>query len=79
MNRLGQKLVHCMCRVGHNQIYGVNTVILSGRSPNIRSYTMYVHNLANPMYVWYCGIVSAGNSQEHISMHGVRLRFWLAL
>jgi len=28
--------------------YGVYTVFLAGRSPNIRSYTLYIYGSANP-------------------------------
>jgi len=41
-----------MCRVGQNHtfigIYGVFTVFLAGKSPYIRSYTVYVYGFGEP-------------------------------
>ena len=38
-------------RVGQNHIYGVYTVFLAGKSPNIRLYTVYILMvLVNPTY-----------------------------
>ena len=37
-----------MCRVGQNHIYGVYTVFLSGKSSNIRSYTVYIYGSGQP-------------------------------
>jgi len=35
---------------GQPYIYGVNTVFLAGKSPNIRSYTVYIYG-SGPNYI----------------------------
>ena len=64
-----------MCRVGQNHtfigIYGVFTVLLAGKLPYIRSYTVCIYTvLANPSHVrWYviCGgflcVICGGNGR----------------
>jgi len=46
---LPSRLKHLICRVGQDQyIYGAYTVFLAGKSPNIRSNTVYIYSSGQP-------------------------------
>jgi hypothetical protein len=60
-----QALEQLLCRVGPEPyIYGVYTVLFAGKSPNIRSYTVYIYGSGQPYYCahscfcpWACSYV----------------------
>jgi len=64
-----------MCRVGqnHTYIYGVYTVILAEKTPNIRLHAVYIYGSGQP---YACVQVSKGNEAVHIYIY---IRFWPTL
>ena len=79
-----------MPRVGQNHIYiyGVYTVFLAGKSPNIRSYTVYIYGSGQRSHL--CGhtrsykvirsykvsIDGYGHTRSYKVIHGVYRRLW---
>jgi hypothetical protein len=60
-----------MCRVGQNHIYiyiyGLQTVFLAGKSPNVRSYTVYIYDSGQP---YKCVKRPATPISTHLQPHG---------
>ena len=63
------------CRAGQNHIYiyiyGVHTAFLAGKSPNIRSYTVYIYSSGQP-YIY-------GSGQIHNHVQHLQQWTWLGL
>jgi len=49
---------------GQDHIYGVFTVFLAGKSPNIRSYTVYIYRSGQPL-IYAKNNYTAKNSSKH--------------
>jgi hypothetical protein len=63
-------------------MYGVYTVFLAGKSPNIRSYMVYTYGSGQPYsYTRAGGVRSIFGREitEHTVVYGVYIRFWPTL
>jgi hypothetical protein len=62
-----------MCRVGHNHTfigtYGVHTVFLAGKSPYIRSYTVYIYGSGQP-YICVCTSYMVLLTEDYARVYG---------
>jgi len=62
-----------MHRVGQNHIYTVCTVFLAGKSPNIRSYTVYIYGSGQPYTCMTTSLVSG-----YTAVHTLLIRMYTA-
>jgi hypothetical protein len=62
-----------LARVGQNHIYGAYTVLLAGRSPYIRSYTLHIYGSGQP-YIYAVHIRYFWQGNHHIYGH-IRCRY----